>query len=55
MAWAFLVGAGPLEIVWAIALKYTDGFTRFPLVAPRVTLESFEFVFGRATALSRNL
>lgn len=29
MAWAVLVGAGLLEIVWAIALKYTDGFTRF--------------------------
>ena len=29
MAWAILVGAGLLEIVWAIALKQTDGFTRF--------------------------
>jgi quaternary ammonium compound-resistance protein SugE len=29
MAWTILVGAGLLEIVWAIALKYTDGFTRF--------------------------
>ena len=29
MAWAVLVGAGLLEIVWAISLKYTDGFTRF--------------------------
>ncbi|MGH6897681.1 MAG: quaternary ammonium compound efflux SMR transporter SugE [Geminicoccaceae bacterium] len=29
MAWAILVGAGLLEIVWAIALKYTNGFTRF--------------------------
>jgi quaternary ammonium compound-resistance protein SugE len=29
MAWAILVGAGLLEIVWAISLKYTDGFTRF--------------------------
>jgi quaternary ammonium compound-resistance protein SugE len=29
MAWAILVGAGLLEIVWAIALKHTDGFTRF--------------------------
>jgi quaternary ammonium compound-resistance protein SugE len=28
MAWAVLVAAGLLEIVWAIALKYTDGFTR---------------------------
>jgi quaternary ammonium compound-resistance protein SugE len=29
MAWAILIGAGLLEIVWAITLKYTDGFTRF--------------------------
>jgi len=29
MAWIILVGAGLLEIVWAIALKYADGFTRF--------------------------
>jgi quaternary ammonium compound-resistance protein SugE len=28
MAWTMLLGAGLLEIVWAIALKYTGGFTR---------------------------
>jgi quaternary ammonium compound-resistance protein SugE len=28
MAWAILVFAGLLEIVWAIALKQADGFTR---------------------------
>ena len=28
MAWFLLVGAGLLEIVWAIALKYSAGFTR---------------------------
>jgi quaternary ammonium compound-resistance protein SugE len=28
-AWAMLVGAGLLEIVWAIALKQAEGFTRF--------------------------
>ena len=28
MAWAVLFAAGLLEIVWAIALKRTDGFTR---------------------------
>ena len=28
MAWAVLLIAGLLEIVWAIALKQTDGFTR---------------------------
>lgn len=28
MAWIYLVIAGMLEIVWAIGLKYTEGFTR---------------------------
>ena len=28
MAWLWLVIAGLLEVVWAIGLKYTDGFTR---------------------------
>jgi quaternary ammonium compound-resistance protein SugE len=29
MAWVLLVAAGVLEIVWAVALKLTGGFTRF--------------------------
>lgn len=36
MAWVFLVIAGLLEIVWAIGLKYTDGFTR--LVPTTITV-----------------
>ena len=28
MAWTYLVLAGLLEIVWAIGLKYAEGFTR---------------------------
>ncbi len=28
MAWIYLSIAGVLEIVWAIGLKYTEGFTR---------------------------
>ncbi|AVJ15928.1 quaternary ammonium compound efflux SMR transporter SugE [Serratia rhizosphaerae] len=28
MAWIILVFAGLLEVVWAIGLKYTHGFTR---------------------------
>lgn len=27
-AWIYLVIAGVLEVVWALSLKYTDGFTR---------------------------
>lgn len=38
MSWLFLLLAGLLETVWAVGLKYTDGFTRlwpstFTLVA----------------------
>ncbi|GGY88044.1 putative multidrug resistance protein [Cellvibrio zantedeschiae] len=29
MSWILLVLAGLLEIVWAVGLKYTEGFTRF--------------------------
>lgn len=28
MAWAALFAAGLLEVVWAVGLKYTQGFTR---------------------------
>jgi quaternary ammonium compound-resistance protein SugE len=28
MAWVYLTIAGLLEVVWAIGLKYTEGFTR---------------------------
>ncbi len=28
MAWLYLVVAGLLEIVWAVGLKYTEGFSR---------------------------
>ena len=29
MAWVWLVLAGLLEVVWAVGLKYSEGFTRF--------------------------
>ena len=28
MAWVYLIVAGGLEVIWAIGLKYTEGFTR---------------------------
>ena len=28
MAWVLLLGAGLLEVGWAVGLKYTEGFTR---------------------------
>uniref|UniRef100_C5D6H0 Small multidrug resistance protein n=1 Tax=Geobacillus sp. (strain WCH70) TaxID=471223 RepID=C5D6H0_GEOSW len=46
MAWVYLVIAGIFEIVWAVALKYTMGFTR--LVPSIITffgaLASFYFL-----------
>ena len=36
MAWLCLTAAGLLEIVWAVGLKYTDGFTR--LVPSAITV-----------------
>ncbi|MGQ0653182.1 MAG: quaternary ammonium compound efflux SMR transporter SugE [Betaproteobacteria bacterium] len=39
MAWLWLVIAGLLEIVWAVGLKYTDGFTR--VVPSVVTVATF--------------
>jgi quaternary ammonium compound-resistance protein SugE len=33
MSWLYLTIAGVLEIVWAVGLKYTEGFTR---LAPSV-------------------
>ncbi|QDU94415.1 DMT family transporter [Lignipirellula cremea] len=29
MAWVYLVVAGIFEVIWAVGLKYTEGFTRF--------------------------
>lgn len=44
MAWAVLIGAGVLEVVWAIALKQTDGFTRFWPSALGVSAAILSFV-----------
>lgn len=43
MSWLLLFFAGLLEIVWAIGLKYTDGFTR--LVPSLVTLAAMASSF----------
>ena len=37
MAWIYLFVAGLLEIVWAIGLKHTDGFSRLVPTAVTVT------------------
>jgi quaternary ammonium compound-resistance protein SugE len=39
MVWFMLVIAGLFEVVWAVGLKYTDGFTRlFPSVISVVAM-----------------
>jgi quaternary ammonium compound-resistance protein SugE len=45
MAWFALMMAGALEIVWALALKYSQGFTRFWPSAITVLAIIFSFVF----------
>ncbi|QDV64190.1 quaternary ammonium compound efflux SMR transporter SugE [Crateriforma conspicua] len=53
MAWLFLVIAGLLEIVWAIGMKYSDGFTKFwPTVG---TLAAMVVSFGLLGAAMRTL
>lgn len=44
MAWLLLVAAGLLEIVWATALKYADGFTRLWPSALTVVAAGLSFV-----------
>jgi quaternary ammonium compound-resistance protein SugE len=39
MAWVWLLLAGVFEVVWAIGLKYTDGFTRlWPSIGTAVAI-----------------
>jgi quaternary ammonium compound-resistance protein SugE len=53
MAWIYLVLAGVLEIVWAFAMKQSQGFTR---VAPTViTLVSMIGSFGLLSMAMRDL
>jgi quaternary ammonium compound-resistance protein SugE len=44
MAWTYLVLAGLLEIVWAVGLKYTVGFTR--LVPTLITVGAMVLSLG---------
>jgi quaternary ammonium compound-resistance protein SugE len=43
MAWALLVVAGLLEVVWAIGMKYSEGFSR--LVPSVVTIVAASLSF----------
>jgi quaternary ammonium compound-resistance protein SugE len=47
MNWFFLLMAGLLEIVWAIGLKYTDGFTRtWPSIGTLIALVTSVFLLS---------
>lgn len=49
MAWLVLVLAGLFEVVWAIGLKYTDGFTRpWPTVATLAAMAISVLLLGVA-------
>lgn len=49
MAWALLFVAGLLEIVWAVGLKYTEGFTRLgPSVLTGLALIASTALLGLA-------
>jgi quaternary ammonium compound-resistance protein SugE len=49
MAWIYLLIAGLLEIVWAVGLKYTEGFTRpWPSVITIVALSASFALLGLA-------
>ncbi|MES2700564.1 MAG: quaternary ammonium compound efflux SMR transporter SugE [Pseudomonadota bacterium] len=53
MAWMYLVVAGVLEVVWAYAMKLSDGFTRpIPSV---VTFVAMIFSFGLLALAMRSL
>lgn len=49
MAWVLLVVAGLFEVVWAIGLKYTEGFTRlWPSVGTVAAMTASVVLLGLA-------
>lgn len=53
MAWVFLVVAGVLEVVWAFAMKQSEGFSK--LVPSVVTLVTMAASFGLLSLSMRSL
>ena len=53
MAWVYLLVAGILEIVWAFAMKQSDGFTR--LVPTAITLVTMIGSFALLSISMRTL
>ncbi|MBW8308999.1 MAG: quaternary ammonium compound efflux SMR transporter SugE [Candidatus Paracaedibacteraceae bacterium] len=49
LAWTYLIIAGLLEIVWAIGLKYTQGFTQlWPSVITITSMVASVFLLAKA-------
>ncbi|MBL6454286.1 multidrug efflux SMR transporter [Belnapia sp. T6] len=49
MAWTWLAIAGGFEVVWAVLLKYTEGFTRpLPSIATLATMGVSFYCMSRA-------
>lgn len=49
MAWVYLFAAGVLEVVWAVGLKYTEGFTRLaPSVVTLIAMAGSVLLLGMA-------
>jgi len=49
VAWFYVLAAGLLEIIWAVGLKYTEGFTRlWPSVITVVTFAGSLFLLALA-------
>ena len=52
MAWVWLAIAGSLEVVWAVLLKYTEGFTRiWPSLATVSAMAVSFYCMSRALQL----
>lgn len=45
MAWLYLILGGAMEVIWAIGLMYTDGFTNIKIVIPTLIFLFLSFVF----------
>lgn len=49
MSWFILLLAGALEVIWAVGLKYTNGFTKpLPTIATGVALIGSTILLGMA-------
>ena|SRR5690625_2338349 len=49
MSWVYLILAGVIEVVWALSLKYADGFTKlWPSVVSLVSIALSMFLLSMA-------